>query len=75
MASNNSSSDAMAEVCKTLSKAEYAECIKWKVGTLRPKAESRDTPKTAAEILKRIVVGFMILAWYVSPMYVHPLAV
>ena len=31
--------------------------------------------KTAAEVRKRIIVGFMILSWYLSPMYIHPIAV
>ena len=31
--------------------------------------------KSAAEVRKRIIVGFMILSWYVSPMYIHPLAI
>jgi hypothetical protein len=26
-------------------------------------------------MLKRIIVGIMVLCWYVTPAYVHPLAV
>ena len=31
--------------------------------------------KSAAEMRKRLVVGFFVLSWYVFPMFMHPIAV
>ena len=53
---------------------QYKDSIKWKIG--QPKQGAVAKPKkTSAEVIKRIVVGFCILAWYVFPMYVHPFCV
>ena len=71
------SSETESEHEVVLSTTEYTDSIKWKIGT--SKADSKDAvakpKKSAGEVLKRVIVGFMVLAWYVCPMYVHPLCV
>lgn len=49
----------------------YQESISFKFGKVK-KAGKQDKAKVAAEIRKRIVVGLMVLATYVSPMYLGP---
>ena len=49
--------------------------IKLKIGTLKAasKPDAKAAAKSRSELIKRLVVGFMVLACYVSPMYIHPL--
>ena len=72
------SSETESEVEVILSTTQYRDSIKWKIGTAKAD-DSKDSvkkpKKSAGEVLKRVIVGFMVLAWYVCPMYVHPLCV
>ena len=54
---------------------EYLDSIEWVFGQRKETSASKNPSKSAAEVRKRVIVGFMILSWYVSPMYIHPLAV
>ena len=70
------SSETDTETEFEMTNNEYLDSISWCIGQVKEKKKTdKDEPtKTAAEVRKRIVVGFMILSWYVSPMYINPLA-
>ena len=40
---------------------------------MAPKPDAKAAAKSRSELIKRLVVGFMVLALYVSPMYINPL--
>ncbi len=57
-----------------MSTEQYRDSISWKIGKSKA-PPSAAKAKASGEMQKRLVVGFYILAWYVFPMYVHPILV
>ena len=55
-----------------MTKEKYEDSIAFTFGKVK-QAGSASKAKNAAEMRKRLVVGFFVLAWYVFPMYVHPI--
>ena len=47
----------------------------WKIGTVKQAPKTKGIiSRSPGENTKRLVVGFMILAWYTVPIFIHPLA-
>lgn len=57
-----------------MSTEQYKDSISWKIGKVKA-PPSAAKAKASGEMQKRLIVGFYVLAWYVFPMYVHPILV
>ena len=72
----SSASDPETEPEPVMTRQEYLDSLKWKIGDVKQAPTQAKAPgKSKAEMIKRIIVGFMVLAWYVCPMFIHPIAV
>ena len=67
--SDNTETETEAETA--LTEQEYKESIEWKVGQIKPKAVK--AKKTKAEMIKRIFVGFFVLALYMNSFFLSTL--
>ena len=69
---NRDSSETETEPETILTEEKYNDSINFTFGKVKNKAPVNKA-KSAAEMRKRIIVGFFVLALYVIPMFVHPL--
>lgn len=53
---------------------QFNESRSWKIGTVKQAPKTKGISRSPGENTKRLVVGFMILAWYTVPIFIHPLA-
>ena len=67
--SEDTETDTEAETA--LTEQEYKDSIEWKVGQIKPKTTK--VKKTRAEMIKRIFVGFFVLALYINSYLVSTL--
>ena len=67
--SEDTETDTEAETA--LTEQEYKDSIEWKVGQIKPKTTK--VKKTKAEMIKRIFVGFFVLALYINSYLVSTL--
>ena len=71
----SSASDPETEPEPIMTRQEYLDSLKWKIGDVKQAPTQAKAPgKSKAEVIKRIIVGIMVLAWYICPMFIHPIA-
>ena len=71
---NHESEETETEPECAMSNDQYQDSISWKIGKVKA-PPSANKAKSPGEMQKRLIVGFYVLAWYVYPMYVHPISV
>ena len=63
---NKRESETEAEADPLPDEAELEESIKWKIGTLKTGAKASSKEKNRAAMVKRLIVGFFVMAVYIN---------